>query len=180
MNVPPETPPSMPAVPVQPPPLPQMEAQRYQGLGGWLILVAIHLVSTPIRFWTYLVHVFLPLFASGRWEAFTTPGGVYYHPLQGPLMIAELSVNTITAVFAVVLLIFFFSKKSFFPMLMIVYLASNAVLLGADLTLSHQIPPIASQHSPVGFRELAQATAWCAIWIPYMLVSKRVKATFTK
>ena len=180
MNVPSEPSPSMSLDPAPQPLMPQPEAQRYQGLGGWLILVAIGLIVTPIRLGIALVAVYLPLFAREKWEAFTTPGGVYYHPLMGPMLITEVVGNTLTIVFAVVLLIFFFAKKSFFPMLMIIFLAANAVFVGVDHIMAQQIPLIAKQQNPAAFQELARVVAGCLVWIPYMLVSRRVKATFTR
>ena len=163
---------------IPPPPPPSSEAKRYEGLGGWLILVAIGLIITPLRLGVDGVRIFLPLFAPEKWHLINTPGSELYHPYLGPLLIYEVAGNTTTALFALVMLGLFFSRKRFFLKLMILYLAVNALFVFGDHVLVRQVFP-GMATSPQGIRELARVTAGCLIWIPYLLVSKRVKATFT-
>jgi hypothetical protein len=146
-----------------------------------LILVAIGLIFTPLRLGKDLVLVFLPLFADKeRWEALTSPDGTLYHPLMKPLLIGEAIGNTTTALFALVLLVFFFSKKRIFPRLAILYLVGNTLVVVLDFIVAAQIPLLARADNPAPLLEIGRGILSCCIWIPYMLVSKRVKATFTK
>ena len=54
------------------------------------------------------------------------------------------------------------------------------VFLVLDLDLSMQLPNMAMQDALGTLGDIARAIFQSCIWIPYMLVSKRVKATFVK
>src|SRR5262245_44895261 len=67
--------------------------ERLRGLGGWLILMGIGVVVTPLRSLATAVSVHLPIFTSGAWLALTTVGSDSYHPLWGPIIIGEVVFN---------------------------------------------------------------------------------------
>jgi hypothetical protein len=50
-----------------------IDNNKYEGLGGWLILVGIGVVISPLRLLAELSKVYLPMFNDGTWEALTTP-----------------------------------------------------------------------------------------------------------
>ena len=49
-----------------------------KGLGGWLVLVGIGVVISPIRLLVTLVPTYKPIFEGGTWEAITTVGSEAY------------------------------------------------------------------------------------------------------
>ena len=150
------------------------------GLGGWLILVGIGLVVTAIRLPVSLATTFFPLFTQGQWAALTTPGSKVYHPLWAPLLICETLGTLLFAVLAAALLFLFFSKSRWFPRIFIVYVISILLFDIADFFLVNRIPAAAAQHDFDPVMEIVRAILASAIWVPYMLVSKRVKNTFGK
>lgn len=149
-----------------------------EGLGGWLILVAIGLIVTPIRIGFLLVQTYIPLFAEGHWAELTDSSSTVYHPLWGPLIVFEIVGNLAMMICAGIALVLFFRRSPLFPKLMIgFYLAGLAFLL-LDFFAGNLIPAVAAQADPDAFRELSRSVIACAIWVPYMLRSRRVRNTF--
>jgi H+/Cl- antiporter ClcA len=151
-----------------------------RGLGGWLILPAIGLIIMPLRLMLLIKSDFLPLFQNGSWEVLTTPGTEAYHPLWAPLILFELIGNSIFILFDIFLIFLFFSKSYRFPSLYIIFLATNLIFIVGDLFLCNLIPALASESNSEAIREVTRSIVGALIWIPYFLVSKRVKNTFVK
>jgi hypothetical protein len=156
----------------------QLDAHRYQGLKGWLVLVAIGLIVTPIKLSILLFTSLLPAFREETWSVLTSPGSEKSHPLWAPILIGELSMNAIFIVADLGLLVLFFTKSRNFPKAVIAFYLANLVFVVADFFVADLIPSVATQADPGSLKELTRTVVGCAIWVPYFLVSKRVKATF--
>lgn len=152
--------------------------KKYDSIGGFLILLAIGIVINPIRLSVSVFKDLLPVFSNPTWSALTTPDGGAYHPLWAPLLISELIVNIIFAVFSIIIAVLFFQKRKFFPKLMIIFLLSNLVFIVADHFAANLIPFVASQTNLKSFEQIAQIGIASLIWVPYLLLSSRVKGTF--
>ena len=153
-------------------------AKPYEGIGGWLILVAIILIRAPIAFGVTLFRSVFPLLRHDTWVALTTKDSEAYHPHWAPTIISELVVNVIFLGAALFALVLFFRRRQLFPKFMIGLFIANGtweILLGFVLK---QIPD--SQGDSAIFIGAIGLVVACAIWIPYLLVSKRVRATFTR
>ena len=59
------------------------EIDEKKGLGGWLILVGLGVVLTPIRILATYIPIYKPIFEDGTWEALTTVGSEAYNPIVG-------------------------------------------------------------------------------------------------
>jgi hypothetical protein len=106
------------------------------------------------------------------WGVLTTPGTEAYHHIGAPLIIFKLVGNAFFLIFDIVLIFLFFAKSYRFPDLMIAFIASYLLfVVGADV-----IPEGGAESVKVLCRTIIGAV----IWIPYFLVSKRVKNTFVK
>lgn len=91
---------------------------HYEGIGGWLILVAIRIVTTPIQLIIAISQI-LSSFSAESLAFLTTPGTEGYHPLWLPLVIFETVTNIVFLAFSILLPVLFFKKKARFPRLMI-------------------------------------------------------------
>jgi hypothetical protein len=152
--------------------------KQYDKIGGWLILVAIGLIFTPIRLLVVIVKDLLPVVSGDTWSRLTTPGTESYHVLWAPLLIFEIVGNCLFILFPIIVAIFFFQKRQFVPRLIIVLLLSNLVFVAIDYFAADLIPFIANQEDMGSLIELIRVFIACVIWVPYFLVSKRVKGTF--
>lgn len=110
----------------------------------------------------------------------TTEGSPFYVAGLLPLMTFELASNVAIVVLAVVTAWLFFSKSRRTPAFAIAFYALSAVCLLIDHVWVGSIPEVASGADASSMKELARAIVVAAVWIPYFLVSKRVKNTFTK
>lgn len=152
----------------------------HEGIGGWLILPLLGLIVSPLRVTYLLYQELLPVFMEGYWEVLTTPGSEAYHPYWAPLLVGEVVGNLIVIVLALITLVFFLRRSRYTPRLVIAWLAFGLVFVTADFFLADLIPAVAEQSDPESTRELARSFVGAAIWIPYFLLSRRVKATFTR
>ncbi|HEV7403473.1 MAG TPA: DUF2569 domain-containing protein [Chthoniobacteraceae bacterium] len=156
----------------------QLDTERYRGLGGWLILVAIGLFVNPIKIGFFIFTTLLPAFSEENWAPLTTPGSESYHPLWAPLLVSELSFNAIIILADLGLLVLFFTRSRKFPKAMIAFYLANLAFVAADFFLAQLIPQVAAKADAESATELGRMVIGTAIWVPYFFVSKRVKATF--
>ena len=148
------------------------------GIGGWLILVVIGLFVTPMRIAYMLITTHWPIFRDGAWDQLTTPGTPSYHALWGPFLVFEVVGNALSIVLGLTTLFYLLRKSHNAPKMAILWYGWGAVLVVIDSVAGNLIPAVAAQPDPASTKELMRALIGAAIWIPYFLVSKRVKATF--
>ena len=140
-----------------------------QGIGGWLLVVSLGVVLGPVGMGLSCFGIFGQLHRS-----YARVGHLV--PLQWAIG-AVYVFGVLLALYQVGVAIAFFGRKRVAPRLLIGSLAGYVVfclvrlLVEADMADS-----LVSRNVELLIRSLAPA----AIWIPYLLVSKRVKATFVK
>jgi len=156
----------------------QNEEKSVSGIGGWLILVVIGLIISPIRVGNLLITTYAPIFSDGAWEALTTPGSETYHVLWAPLLIFEIVGNLGIIVLAVLTLWHLLMKSKRTPRLAITYQSWMVLFVAIDFFAADLIPAVAAYDDTDSKKELMRGLFSAAIWIPYFFVSKRVKATF--
>lgn len=149
-----------------------------KGLGGWLILVGIGVVIGPFRLAYEFGPLYYSIFTDGGFEYLTTPGTDAYHQLWGPILIFETVFNSLLVVASFYLIYLFFSKHNFFPKLYIAIVLFSVVFIPLDAWIVSFVIPDEPIFDPVTTKEFARSLLATIIWVPYMLVSKRVKATF--
>lgn len=150
------------------------------GLGGWLILVIIGLIVSPLRIAHLLITEHLPLFTDGTWSILTEADSPQYHPLWGPLLVLEGLGNLMLLALCLTALALVMLKSRRAPAVAIGMYAFNLIFVAADLLVAGWIPAIALQYDPENTRELIRSLVAAVIWIPYFLVSKRVRNTFVR
>jgi hypothetical protein len=151
-----------------------------KGIGGWLVLVALGLVVTPIILVVFTVRDVLPAFEAETWALLTTPGSTVYHPSTAALLIFEVTANTGYLIFTLVINYFFWNKSRRLPKLIIVWMLTGTVIVAIDTFWALQIPFVAEEMDGSYYKDLARSIIQDLVWIPYFLISRRVKNTFVE
>jgi magnesium-transporting ATPase (P-type) len=157
-----------------------VENSSLKGIQGWLILVSISVVLSPIILLVTLIPMYIPIFEDGTWELLTTVGSESYHSMWAPLLIAEIIYNCLMVLASGYLIYLFFSKHYFFPKFYICLVIASLIFILVDAWLLTKILPDVPMFDPETTKEFTRTLISALIWIPYMLVSKRVKATFVE
>ena len=148
------------------------------GLGGWLILVGLGVVISPLRLLAEVLETFPPIFENGTYDLITTPGTEAYHPFWSTLIWGEISVNTVIFVASLYLAYLYFSKKSLFPKFYNWIAVGSLAFILLDAVLIKVVLPNEPIFDPDTIKEVARSGIVVLVWVPYMMLSTRVKATF--
>lgn len=164
---------------------PKVEAKPWQepgpaGIGGWLILPILGLLASLIYNLVWLFRDYLPTMQGDVWP---------YLPTSARSLITfEGYANLVLIVGSVVLLVMLFLKRWILPRLMVGFYVFAFLVVVADsisiLAIGPQLIPDSVAREQAGWsggavgQDIARAFWACVIWIPYFLISKRVKNTF--
>jgi hypothetical protein len=155
------------------------EYKEKEGLGGWLILVGLGLVLTPFILLAQM-NIYKEIFSDGTWEALTLQSSDLYTPFFGVFMCFELLGNCVFLIAYICLAFLFFKKKRIFPRLWIIAALSNLAFILIDGLFGKVVFPADPMFDEETLGEVIKQAISCAIWIPYMLKSVRVRNTFVK
>lgn len=162
-----------------PEPLPRpLTGTQYEGLGGWLVLVALGLLATPVALSRGFVDLFASVFNTDAWRLLTDPGNTTYHPFWAPSLLFGLFFNAIFLVLCLLVLALFFRRRAAWPRAYITFHVLGLFGVIVDYLLTRQLPIGAAEGT--GVREIARAMVAAGLWVPYALVSKRVHSTFRR
>jgi hypothetical protein len=139
-----------------------------EGIGGWLILVAIGLCIAPFRS-IHGIYAALHVLYGSQYQHWLS-----LHPGEAGLILFEAATNTLFLIALVTLNFLFYRKKKSFPGLMVTFFASQLALILIDHLVAAHFNP----HSSLA--ALITNALAAAIWIPYYVRSERVKATFVQ
>ena len=148
-----------------------------EGLGGWLILVGIGLIISPIRI-AVIEFTILGLFLDGTWSAIASSSSEFYNLFLAFMIPMEFIMN-LAFIFGFIFLIYlYFTKSSIFPRWFISIYAANLIFIFVDAFLVKLAVSDQPFFDPDTSKEFVRSFVACAAWIPYMLKSKRVETTF--
>jgi hypothetical protein len=147
-------------------------AEPPQGLGGWLIPVAVGLFIHPVRLVRMLGQTWETHVADGAWQALEAA--------QGALVAAQLGGRAALLLAGLVMLYLYFGRKRAFPAWYLVVSVIGLAFAGGEAWARHLLFPDAEVLDALTRRELLQGAAQCLIWVPYVLLSGRARATFIR
>jgi hypothetical protein len=151
-----------------------------KGLRGWLIVVGLGVVINPVQFLAAVAPVVKPIFEKRAWEALTTVESESYIPYLGTFLIGEISFYSIMFIASLCLVYFFFTRHYLFPRVYVCVVAAWLMFIPLEAWVSAKILPGASTSALEATGDFIATFMLAAIWIPYMLLSVRVKATFVE
>ncbi len=157
-----------------------VEKNELKGLQGWLILVGIGIVAAPVRMLYSLVPVYKPIFEDGSWEAISVMTSELYNPSLSYLIIGEIIINAIIFIGALTLIYYYFKKHYLFPKVYISLILLSLIFIPLDAWIVTKVLPGETMFDPETMKEFLKTILAVVIWVPYMLISERVKLTFVK
>ncbi|MGH7356761.1 MAG: DUF2569 family protein [Candidatus Rokuibacteriota bacterium] len=145
-------------------------------IGGWLILFGIGLALTPLRVLAKMILVFGPI-DSERWAALTTPGSPDYAAHWKPLLLCEFGSDVVLLLWPIVLIYLLLTRRRLLVPAAIVYMVVSLGVAIADLTAVQLVVGAQAAADRNWVRPVALEFVSACVWIPYLLTSRRVKAT---
>ena len=147
---------------------------------GLLILVAIGLVISFLQNLAGLGQALIP-FRREVWERLTTPGFSAYHPYWKPAILFGIISASVILALTAISLVLFFRKHRFFPTFIVMVIPVIFVLMLAGDYFEGLVPAIASSTAYSEERHtLIIRFVPMHVWIPYFVISERVKRTFLR
>lgn len=134
-------------------------------LGGWLLLPALNTFLAPLFFLVSLFALYPVVQAFGRLNG----------TMQAYVAIS-VAINVGLAVAWIYACFLLAKRRRAFPGLFMELLIVSAVVISGDIVAASSLLNIQPDGS--SYRDLGRAFVGVAIWVPYMLRSKRVAATF--
>ncbi len=150
------------------------------GLSGWLILVGVSIILTPLVTIINTFPGYYSVLSKGYLGALMTHGSSAYDPVFASVLIGEMVTSVILIfLFGYVAYLFFMKKKSFPKWYIGIMILTVVLILVDSWGLAAFIPSHQFFNSNT-LSEFIQTLVWAVVWTPYMFLSKRVKATFTR
>lgn len=145
------------------------------GTGGWLIFVAIGLAYRPMVAIAIILQYSFPFNNDDElWYQLTSPNSEYYQPFFALLNYFELIGNIIMVLLGFLLLYLFIKRKRVFPTVYFWFLLGGLLFAFVDELLYNNM----FINEGFGYNNTLQSVIFCAIWLPYLKKSVRVKNTF--
>lgn len=154
------------------------EEENIKGLGGWLILLGFSILSMPIRLMKELYSTYYSIVSERILQALFDGKSDMYDPYLGSLVLGEIIFNIFIIIFTIHLCFLFFTKNYLFPRLFIFLVILTLVFIPIDAYLGSLFFPDDPVFDEDTKKEFMRSFITFCIWIPYMLISKRVKNTF--
>jgi hypothetical protein len=163
--------------------LKDVQRESTEGIGGWLFVPLAGLFLVPLLHVDSFIRM-LPVFEQRNWDALTALASPGYHWAWAPVLLSELVINAILILCWPVLIILFLRMKRILPKLLIGYYLLEVIpvclsTFGFSI-ITMQRFELSGLFSPENLSRILNGSIWAMIWIPYFIVSKRVKRTFIK
>jgi hypothetical protein len=154
-----------------------ISTKEIEGIGGWLRIIGIGVMLSPILAIYTLYQTYFPAITDGTFNTIISSSSEQYtHILY--FTIIEIIINLLLTAALFYQLYLFFMQKSLFPKFFIWMIIINLIFIVTDAYLAHLILPNVELFDEETKSEIRRIVYEGIIWIPYMIRSKRVKNTF--
>lgn len=149
-----------------------------QSLGGWLILVGTAILLAPLKIAYDTFITYSNLFFRDEWVLVSHLGNNAHVSRIEQLMFGQILVGILFVLAWIFVAGLFFCRKRHFPKWFIGLWVATLITAVLDMLLTKAMLPDTPVLDFQHFSEQAYLGLSALIWIPYMLRSQRVKATF--
>ncbi len=147
------------------------------GRGGWVVLLAIGVFIRPV-YRLYSLSEGIDSLDLDVWEGLTTEGNELYHLLWGPTILGGVMWDIFLLPLELLQIVLYIQMRTSFSKVLIaemLILLLEGIIFGAV----YQILPGVDDDTKMAWGIiLVSGVLSAAIWIPYLLMSKRVRNTF--
>ena len=151
------------------------ENNEAKGFGGWLIVLGFSGLLSPIKIGYSLYKDYSDFVFKEEYRIIL---GTFESTFKASLYVE--CVTGIILFFASLYTVYlFFAKKRLFPKCCIVILELSVIFVLINILMNRFYNPMFVQDRGIVF-EMSSELIKVGIWVPYLLFSKRVKATFIK
>lgn len=162
---------------------PTKHIRKYNTIGGWLILVGIGIIWTPIVLLFQVYELYKDQFNVNYTYYFFNHSSSYFNPLKGYYAIVSNFGNIFLILSALLLIVLFFQQKNSFRYYYTGYKIFNIIFLFVDIIIIYLFAddPMQSQEKLQVRSEttsLIKIMFQTCIWVPYIWISARSKHTF--
>jgi hypothetical protein len=147
-------------------------------IGGWLILIALSVLISPVRLSYGIYSLYFPLFTDGTMTLLMDATSEYYDFHLAMLIIVETILNLVMLFASLYMAYLFFKRRSLLPKFYIVFVVSSLVFITVDAFVAGLILGDVATADRETTTEIIRSTISVIIWVPYFLMSVRVKNTF--
>lgn len=153
------------------------QQQNLKGIGGWLIFVAIGIVVSPLVKITSLYKVYATFFNYKKWVMITNFDAIHHLHLSY-VIAGEFIVNCIMLLLLLYLAYLFFTTKKSFPKYYVGVVITSLLVIVGDTFVVHLYTQQNEIFDRATIENIMRILIPGMIWIPYVLNSERVRATF--
>jgi hypothetical protein len=156
------------------------EAEDTYGIGGWLALLGVGLVLTPLVILLGFAFLVIDVYTTDMWTAFTLPGGSSYRAINAPLFVAVGSLEVFAFIGSLLANVLFFQKRRTFPKVYVFLSLIGLLTLVIDGAAAQAAYGSDAARRNKEIATLLIAAVTWTLWSIYLLRSKRAHATFTR
>ena len=168
------------------PAAPQRSQTKYRGLGGWLVLVGLGLIGSPILF-AAIGYQTAVLFSDGTVRLLSDPAAGIHVAGYSSALRFELVGQTLASLGSAYALCLYFLRSRLFPT---AYITFQLALLGFYVVdwlvvmglagRARELKEVLDQEVNAMGPQLVGTAVGALLWVAYMLKSQRVRATFVE
>jgi len=149
----------------------------YSQIGGWMVLPFIGVFLSPlVSFAELFKNNFFEYF---QWRILTDPSYPMYSPVLGTIVLSELIFDLFMLGFSILLIVQILQHRTSLPELISIFIGFNFVFLLAEQSCFFIFSFPDNYNVPDMSMSLLKTGLSTVIWVPYFLLSERVKGTFT-
>ncbi|MCP4162675.1 MAG: DUF2569 domain-containing protein [Deltaproteobacteria bacterium] len=146
-------------------------------ISGLLILPLIGLFISPVYTIYFVIKDILPVFEPNIWNRLTSVDSELYNIFWTPTIYFELVGNLLIATFTILIIVKYLKKRKNTPRFMIILYTANFLFILFDYIICNFLLELEQVNLNM---DIIRSLLICFIWIPYFILSKKVKSTFIK
>lgn len=154
--------------------LPEEEKKEPWGFEGWLLLLGLGILTSPLRMINNIWATYSPMFIDGTMEDIMSNASLGFKSI----IVTEIIVNIAFLLLSVYLIKLFFNKKAVFPKWYLILAASSLGFLLVDTFILNLMFPNLEIMTTDIIKGAASGAVALFLWSPYLYKSERSKNTF--